>query len=676
MTIHARLAALSAIVLLPAALQAQTPAPAPAPREDRWTPELSMKFRGIQSTAVSPAGDRIAYVINQPVMEGEKSEYLAQIWMVSVDGTRNQQFTRGEKSATSPSFSPDGKWLAFTSSRSGKNQVWLISVDGGEAEQLTDVDPGVGGYKWAADGSQIGFTLSDAKTEDEKKAEREKRDVILADQNFKFSHLYVVPLAEDAQGKRTHRQVTKGQFTVGGFDWSPDGRTIAFAHQPDPRLDQGDLSDISTVEVASGRVSPLITWVGSDGQPLYSPDGQWIAFVSTGAKAEPIGLGDVHLVAATGGTPRKLADTPDRSAQLLGWSRDGSQIYAAEFVRTTRQVLALPVNGSAARPITSGQGVHGAVSINRSANRLAFTFETTDVPAEVHTSTIASYAPVKLTSVHADVARPPLGKTVLLSWKARDGREIEGLLTYPIGYQQGRKYPLILNVHGGPAGVFAQSFTGGPGIYMLQYFAQNGFAILRPNPRGSTGYGKDFRFANFKDWGYGDFQDLMSGVDHAISLGVAHPDSLALMGWSYGGYMTSWAVTQTDRFKAASMGAGLPNLVSMVTTTDIGDYLVGHMGGEFWDDYDTYEKHSAIYQIKNVKTPTQVIHGQNDLRVPFTQGQEFYRALLRRGVPTEFIILPRTPHGPTEPKLLMEVSPRILKWFDNHLKRKTQVISN
>lgn len=672
---HTSSAALFALVLLPVALPAQTPTPASA-REDRWTPELSMKFRGIQSTAVSPAGDRIAYVVNQPVMEGEKSEYLAQIWVVSVDGTRNLQFTRGEKSASNPSFSPDGKWLAFTSSRSGKNQLWLISVEGGEAEQLTDVDPGVGGYRWSPDGTQIGFTLADAKTEDEKKAEREKRDVIVADQNFKFSHLYVVPLARDAQDKRPHRQVTKGQFTVGSFDWSPDGRTIAFAHQPDPRLDQGDLADLSTVEVASGRVTPLVSWQGSDGQPLYSPDGQWIAFVSTGAKEEPIGLGDVHVVAASGGAPRKLADTPDRNAQLLGWSRDGSQIYAAEFVRTTRQVLAIPVNGSAARQITSGQGVHGAVSMNRSANRLAFTFETTDVPAEVHTSPLASYAPVKLTSVHAEVPKPPMGRTVLLSWKAKDGREIEGLLTYPIGYQQGRKYPLILNVHGGPRGVFAQDFTGGPGIYMLQYFAQNGYAILRPNPRGSTGYGKDFRFANFKDWGYGDFQDLMSGVDHVIGLGVAHADSLALMGWSYGGYMTSWAVTQTDRFKAASMGAGLPNLVSMVTTTDIGDYLVGHMGSEFWDDYETYEKHSAIYQIKNVKTPTQVIHGQNDLRVPFTQGQEFYRALLRRGVPTEFIILPRTPHGPTEPKLLMEVSPRIMKWFDTHLKRKMQVISN
>ncbi|MEJ2628326.1 MAG: prolyl oligopeptidase family serine peptidase, partial [bacterium] len=241
-----------------------------------------------------------------------------------------------------------------------------------------------------------------------------------------------------------------------------------------------------------------------------------------------------------------------------------------------------------------------------------------------------------------------------------------------VGYKKGERCPLILPIHGGPAGVFTQAFTGDPGIYMVQYFAQNGYAVLRPNPRGSTGYGVEFRYANFQDWGYGDYEDLMSGVDKVIEMGVGHPDSLCVMGWSYGGYMTSWIVTQTDRFQAASIGAGLPNLISMVTTTDIQDYLVAHMGGEFWNDYKEYERHSAIYYIKNVTTPTQVIHGQEDLRVPFTQGQEFYRALNRLGVETEMVVYPRTPHGPREPKFLMDVSPRIKEWFDKYLNREKE----
>jgi dipeptidyl aminopeptidase/acylaminoacyl peptidase len=257
----------------------------------------------------------------------------------------------------------------------------------------------------------------------------------------------------------------------------------------------------------------------------------------------------------------------------------------------------------------------------------------------------------------------------VISWKSKDGLVIEGILTYPVDYQPGKKYPIILQIHGGPAGVFSQTYTGAPSIYMTQFFAQHGFIVLRPNPRGSTGYGKDFRYANVRDWGFGDYEDLMTGVDHVLDMGIADSKNQFVMGWSYGGYMTSWIVSQTDRFNAASMGAGLPNLISMVTTTDIPDYLVAHAGGkEYWEDYEEYEKHSAIYYMKNVVTPTQVIHGANDLRVPLAQGQEFYNSLKRKGVDTEMIMYPRTPHGPTEPKFLMDVSPRILTWFEKYMK--------
>jgi len=354
----------------------------------------------------------------------------------------------------------------------------------------------------------------------------------------------------------------------------------------------------------------------------------------------------------------------------MDWTRDGSALLLNESVGTTRHVTLLPVDGGSVHQLTRGAGVLGSVSFAARADAMAFTWQDTDTPADVHVSSASAFDPERVTDLHAGIEVPALGRTELLSWQSQDGRfEIEGLLTYPVDYDPERRYPLVLNVHGGPAGVFSQSFTGNPGIYNIQYFAQEGYAVLRPNPRGSTGYGRDFRFANVRDWGYGDMDDLMAGVDEVVDMGVAHPDSLLLMGWSYGGYMTSFAVTRTDRFKAASMGAGLPNLVSMTTTTDIGEYLVAHMGGvEFWDDYEGYERHSAIYRIANVETPTQVIHGANDLRVPFTQGQEFYRALGRLGVPTEMIVLPRTPHGPREPKLQMEVSPLIMKWFDRHLR--------
>ncbi len=640
-----------------------------APAADRWTPALSMRYLGVSGVAVSADGSRVAYVVREPLMEGEKSEYLSHIWMASSDGRRNAQFTRGESSASNPVFSPNGRWLAFTTARSGENQIWVIPLDGGEARQVTDAKAGVGQFRWSPDGDGFAFVMRDPQTEEEEKAASEMRDVILVDQNFKYGHIYSVPFDPAVTETAEAARLTEGDFHVTSFDWSPDGEHIVFAHQADPRINTGRLSgDIAIVGADGGEVTQLVTGAGVETSPRWSPDGSLIAYASTGDRPEPVGLADLYVVDPETGRSRMLAETPNRSVFILGWSADSGAVFLTEFMGTNRHVISVPVDGGSIRRLSEGAGVAGSAAVAGGSGTLALTWETSDEPAEVYVTGMDAFAPERISSVHTATPRPPMGRTELLAWEAPDGTPVEGLLTYPVDYQAGTRVPLILNVHGGPAGVFAQSFTGAPSIYMIQYFAQEGFAVLRPNPRGSTGYGKEFRYANFMDWGYGDLSDLLAGVDEVIEMGVAHADSLLLMGWSYGGYMTSFAVTQTDRFRAASMGAGLPNLVSMVTTTDIGDYLVGHMGGEYFDDYETYEKHSAIYHIKNVTTPTQVIHGARDLRVPFTQGQEFFNSLRRLGVDTEMIVYPRTPHGPTEPKFLMDVSERILVWFNRHLR--------
>ncbi len=658
--------------VVPAQPAAAQDAPAAAgaaaePTWDRWTPELSMRYKQVGGTAMSPDGNLVAYTVRVPLMEGEQSEYLSHIWVARTDGSGAVQYTRGDASAGSPAFSPDGRTLSFTTGRSGSNQLWMIPLGGGEAWRVTDTEKGVGTYRWSPDGTRIAFTMSDPDTEEEKSAQKEKRDVILVDRNFKFSHLYVVDVPATGSSPVEATRVTEGEFHVTGFDWTPDGRNLVLSHQADPRINTGRLSgDVSVVALATRELRVLVGGNGVEGDPHVSPDGRQISFVSTGSQPEPVGLGDVYTVSMDGGEPRRLHETHDRSPQLMGWTRSGDAVYVSETVGTTRHVYRLPTGGGAPTPVTTGDGVIGGASFASAADRMAFTFQTSDQPAEVFVSPVRAFSPTRVTEVNTEVPRPPMGRTELLTWSSRDGRQIEGLLTYPVGYAAGQQVPLILNVHGGPAGAFTQSFTGAPSIYMIQYFAQQGYAVLRPNPRGSTGYGREFRYANVMDWGYGDFDDLDSGVDHVIEMGIADPDQLYLMGWSYGGYMTSFAVTRTDRFRAASMGAGLPNLISMVTTTDIGDYLAGHMGGEFWDDFERYERHSAIYRINEVVTPTQVIHGAQDLRVPFTQGQEFYRALDRKGVPTEMVVYPRTPHGPTEPKFLMDVSDRILSWFRKH----------
>ncbi len=632
--------------------------------QDVWSPDESMKIKSISQTDISNDGKYVAYVVREPIMEDKKSEYLSQIWVSNVDTKENIQYTFNLKSSSSPEFSPDGKMIAFLSARSGKNQIWIINTNGGEAKKLTSEKKSVNSIKWSPDGNVISFLKSDDDTEEEKKSKENKTDVILVDKNFKYSHIYSYSFAED-----TVRQITKGNFSVNNYDYSPDGKKIIFSHQDDTNINTGFINtDISIIGSDGKNFENLIIRPGLDSNPIFSGNGNKFAFISSGGKQESIGLRDVYIYDLKDREITKLYNTPNRDSYIISWSSDDKKIIISESVRTTGQLLLLPINGDNYISWSNDkykEGVISSVVKSKNSEYIVLCYEKLDKPVEVYISKENNISFEKLSEIH-NYDFPKLSKTEIISWKSFDGKEIEGILTYPKNYNKGSKYPVILQIHGGPAGVFSERFNGRPGIYMTEYFSEKGYITIKPNPRGSTGYGKEFRYANYKDWGYGDYEDVVSGVDKVIEMGIGDPDKQFVMGWSYGGYLTSFIVTKTNRFKAASMGAGLPNLISMVTTTDIQDYLVAHMGAEFWEDYETYEKHSAIYQIKNTTTPTQIIHGANDLRVPFTQGQEFYRALDRLGVDTEMVVYPRTPHGPREPKFLMDVSERILTWFEKY----------
>ena len=505
---------------------------APAVEEDRWTPALSMKYSRVSSVAISPDGSLVAFTVTVPLMEGEKSEYRTQIHVVPAAGGDAVAYTAGENSATSPTFSPDGRYLGFLRKGAEWPQVWLLPLAGGEAFQATHAESGARSFGFSPDARSIAYLMSDPETEEEKARKEEKRDVELVDRNFKYGHLYVALVTNRYDPDGEDRRLTRGDFHVSGWDWSSSDR-IVFSHQDDPRINTNRRSgDLSVVHLGDDRVSLLYAGDGIESSPRVSPDGQTVAFRSTGDQPEAIGLGDVYVMPVMGGERVRLAETRDRSPGILGWSRDGSLVYVAEADRTSRRLFALPADGGPLVELTSGEGVYRASAVAASADVMAFTHETPETPWEVFVADLgagggaaSTLEPRRLTDLHKDVARPEMGKTSVLTWTSPDGTPVEGLLTLPVDYQEGQRYPLILNVHGGPAGVYSESFTGAPSIYMLQYFAQEGFAILRANPRGSTGYGKEFRYANFKDWGFGDMDDLMAGVDLVIEQGVAEASS-------------------------------------------------------------------------------------------------------------------------------------------------------
>jgi len=640
-----------------------------------WTVEDAFKVAKISGIDISPDGSKAAYALSRAVMTPGKSEWQSQIYTANSDGTDARQFTQGDGSDSAPQWSPDGKRIAFISSRSGKPNVWALPANGGEAVMMTDVEVAVAGFKWSPDGKEISFTAVDPQTEEEMNASREMndarivgRDVYANGEDIERLHLWVVSAEEDSSGQV--RRLTTGNFCIATWCWSPDCRTIAFSHMPVPGSMIKSRADISRVDVENASIEPLVCFEGAEcGPVLYSPDGRWIAY----GMVHPFNLMDVLIMPADGGESRTISKEQDLGLLLeigiIGWSQDGKRLYVPGSRGTSVAITALPVDGSEPEDVFNF-GYISAAKMNCRGDMVGLVMENSSTPPEAYISEIESFRPVRITYLNWNLSLSGIGETEAVQWNSSDGRRIEGLLTYPAGYEPGKRYPLLVESHGGPSAGFLQFFTGGMSwpIIPAGALSSKGYLLLRPNVRGSTGYGPEFTRANFKDWGGMDFQDILSGVDYLIDAGIADPDRLGIVGQSYGGYMADWAVTQTDMFKAAVMIDGESNLISLDGTHDIPLDLPDSFGCNFWDDYGLYESRSPIYHIKNVTTPMLILHGALDVRVPTSQAEEIYSALKKRGVPVEMVIYPRSGHFPGEPKLLLDMYDREIAWFDKYLR--------
>lgn len=638
--------------------------------QNNWSPEQCLKLKSISSSVASPDGQKVLYTVREAIMTDDRSEYINQVWVCNADGSNHVQLTRGEKNSSSPKWSPDGKWISFTSSRDGKANLYLLPVAGGEAEKMTDVKTAVGTYDWSRDGSMIAFLMLDAAEAKEEKDKKAKNDWYFMDEVVKQNRLYVLWLnKKDTAGKYVQKKLTTGNYNINAFDWSADGKTIAYSHGKSPEVNDNVYSDISMIGVESGTVSSIASTAAGESNPAYSPDGKLIAYYCTADPVDWSGPRHARIYSVTDGKTWRLKATPDENGGIIGWTGDGKNVLWSEANRTLSSVYALSSDGNGIREWSKGAtDIIGGATLNSTGTHLTFILQNPSRLPEAYISSLTGFSPVKITDINKMYADKPLPKTEVIKWKGADGKEIEGLLTYPIGYQPGQKVPFILNIHGGPAGVFNQNcVAANGGAYPVAAFAEMGYAVLRPNPRGSSGYGTAFRQANRADWGGKDFIDLMTGVDQVIKMGLADETRMGVMGWSYGGFMSSWVVGHTDRFKAASIGAPVVDLAHQNLTDDIEGFLPSYFKTDPWNDWSLYDAHSPLRFVQNVKTPVMLQHCEGDLRVPISNGIMFYNALRRRNVPVRMLTMPRQGHGPVEPTMVLKTMQTNVEWFEKHI---------
>jgi dipeptidyl aminopeptidase/acylaminoacyl peptidase len=614
--------------------------------------EQSLSLRSAFGPRISPDGRFVAYQVSRTLWDDNRSQ--TDIWVAVTATGERYRLTGGNKLSGSPEWAPDSKRIAFASERDGKRQIYLISPTGGEAIQLTNLESGAGEFHWLPDGSAIILSAS----EPEGKALKDRKEKLglfeVVKGDYTMTHLWKVKVppatADSGDGAipKPERLTEGDMFTVKGFSVSPDGRFVAYSAARDPDLSTPD-STINVLTIADKYVRKLPVAKGPNGNPVWSPDGKQVAYTTANGRefffyTNPL----IAVIGVEGGSPRMVTADFDEEPDLLAWGPDG--IYFAALQRTSSHLFRVDPLTLAIRRLSAPDRavVYGATFAN-DFSQAAFSGSLDGGYTEIYSTPLAAFEPKRLSDMRAQLKDFKLATREVIQWKSTDGTPIEGVLLKPADYDPGRKYPLLVVIHGGPTGI-DMPVVSGDRIYPVEKFAAKGALILRPNYRGSAGYGEKFRSLNVRNLGVGDYQDVISGVDFLIAKGMVDRDRVGAMGWSQGGYISAFITTFSDRFKAVSVGAGISNWMTYYVNTDIHPFTRQYLKATPWEDPEIYRKTSPMTYILKARTPTLIQHGELDKRVPIPNAYELRQGLEDRGVPVKMIVYKGFGHGISKPK--------------------------
>jgi dipeptidyl aminopeptidase/acylaminoacyl peptidase len=647
---------------------ASTAAQAQAPK--KMTAQATLMLPSYGGYQLAPAGDRMLFT--KSTRDAESLETTSHIYLMDVASGRITQLTSSPKGESNPRWLDDRRVL-FSSDRDGRTTWWVISTDGGEATKLVDDEKAPNNGSFSPDYKRAAFTEAserpDKKEWDDKV--KKKDDGYYAEKKLTYTQIWVYDIAS-----KQRKQITSGPYDNQGPTWSPDGRWLAFSsnrtgtQMGDPN--RSDNTDLFLVPSDSGATRQLTTNRGPDRGPVFSPDGRWIAYTSSDFENHSANQFDVKVIpVGDPGEPVNLTAKLDYSVSGIEWSPDGRHIYFRTDEGLGSALYRVAATGGLPeRVLPDDENVYTVESKSKDGSKWVITSTSLSDPGSVYIADNDGRNRRLLFRENDGLKEFAMARAEPIQWKGADGWTIDGILTYPLDYQAGQKVPLILQIHGGPFGRYSKTFSTG-----TQVWAARGYAVLQSNPRGSSGYTLEFGAANVKDWGGKDFQDIMRGVDHVIALGVADPDRMGVMGGSYGGFMTFWTVTQTDRFKAAIGHAGITDWYSFYGQTDIPYLLEFGFGGDPWETKRVYEKYSPIEYAMNVKTPLLITHGEQDRRVPISQGEQYYRTLKKAGKPVEMLRFPREGHGIAEPRHRLFLDQEQEKWFAKYILGQSRPVS-